>query len=60
MFAQEIKSYTKDEIKRKGKNAKGGHSGAQTELDDIEETDDIPENLTADDARELEQLMKEQ
>ena len=59
VFAQEIKAYTKDEIKRKGKNAKGGQHGAQTDSDDIEETDDIPENLTADDARELEQLMKD-
>ena len=59
VFAQEIKSYTKDEIKRKGKPGKGGQHGAQSDDIDFEETDDIPENLTADDARELEQLMKD-
>ena len=59
VFAQEIKAYTRDEIKRKGKKDKEGHAQEIQEPDDIEETDDIPENITDDDARELEQLMKD-
>jgi len=59
VFAQEIKAYTRDEIKRKGRNDKDGQAHEIHEPDDIEETDDIPENLTDDDARELEQLMKD-
>jgi cell fate regulator YaaT (PSP1 superfamily) len=59
VFAQEIKAYTRDEIKRKGKKDKEGQAQEVHEPDDIEETDDIPENITDDDARELEQLMKD-
>ena len=59
VFAQEIKAYTRDEIKRKGRKDKEGQVQETHEPDDIEETDDIPENLTDDDARELEQLMKD-
>lgn len=56
IFSQEIKSFTRDEIKRKGK--KGGR-GREEEISEPEETDDIPENITEDDARELKSLMKE-
>ena len=59
VFAQEIKAYTRDEIKRKGRKDKEGKMQDNHESDDIEENDDIPENLTDDDARELEQLMKD-
>ena len=59
VFAQEIKAYTRDEIKRKGRKDKEGKMPDNHEPDDIEENDDIPENLTDDDARELEQLMKD-
>ena len=59
VFAQEIKAYTRDEIRRKGHKDKEGKMQDNRELDDIEENDDIPENLTDDDARELEQLMKD-
>ncbi|MBR2674948.1 MAG: stage 0 sporulation family protein [Mogibacterium sp.] len=56
VFSQEMKSFTKEEIKRKGKK------GWRSKADDIaepDETDEIPENLTEDDAKELEKLMKE-
>lgn len=59
VFAQEIKAYTRDEIKRKGRKDKEGKMQDSHEPDDIEENDEIPENLTDDDARELEQLMKD-
>lgn len=59
VFAQEIKSYTKDEIKRKNRNAKNEKVNGSQLDDEPDETDDIPENIDADEARELEALMKE-
>ncbi len=59
VFAQEIKSYTKDEIKRKSRNAKNEKVNGSQLDDEADETDDIPENIDADEARELEALMKE-
>jgi len=59
VFAQEIKSYTKDEIKRKNRNAKNEKVNDSQLDDEPDETDDIPENIDADEARELEALMKE-
>ena len=59
VFAQEIKSYTKDEIKRKSRNAKNEKVNGSQLDDEPDETDDIPENIDADEARELEALMKE-
>ena len=59
VFAQEIKSYTKDEIKRKNRNAKKEKVNGSQLDDEADETDDIPENIDADEARELEALMKE-
>ena len=59
VFAQEIKSYTKDEIKRKNRNAKNEKVNVSQLDDEPDETDDIPENIDADEARELEALMKE-
>ena len=56
IFSQEIKAFSRDEIKRKGK--KGGRNQTE-EVAEPEETDDIPENITEDEARELEALMKE-
>ena len=56
VFSQEIKAYTKDEIKRIGKNAKKNRD------DDISINEDITEIMeSADDGeiRELEELMRE-
>ena len=59
VFAQEIKAYTRDEIKRKGKKERPNQNEGPQDADEPEETDDIPENIGEDEARELEQLMKE-
>lgn len=56
VFSQEIKAYTKDEIKRIGKNAR------KTRDDDISINEDITEIMESADAeeiRELEELMRE-
>ena len=59
VFAQEIKAYTRDEIKRKGKKERPNQNEGPQDADEPEETDEIPENIGEDEARELEQLMKE-
>ena len=57
VFAQEIKAYTRDEIKRKGKNGKFESIPDEAEP---EETDDISAEITDEAERlELEALMKE-
>lgn len=47
IFSQEVKAYTKDQIRRRGKNA------------DVEEKEDMIENLNSEEMRELEKLMRE-
>lgn len=59
VFAQEIKAYTRDEIKRKGKKERPNQNEGPQDADEPDETDEIPENIGEDEARELEQLMKE-
>ena len=55
IFAQEIKSYGKDEIKRrKQKNKKGSQAGLDSDTDA-----DIDEMMDNEDIRELEELMRD-
>ena len=55
VFSQEIRSYTKEEIKRIGKNGKkpAGDTSVSEDIDDAIESGDLEE------IRELEELMRE-
>ena len=56
VFAQEIRSYTKDEIRRIGKNARKNREDDVSESEDIGE---IIESADIEELRELEELMRE-